>query len=366
MKKTFSLLLVIVILFSMCSCARSKEPVTGTDIYFDTAISIKLYDCDDESIIDECFEKCEYFESVFSKTNKDSELYKLNHGELKVANKNETPYSDQTLSISYRISDDLFNIIETGLYYSKLTAGSFDITIEPLSSLWNFGSDSTGHVPSQADIEQAVSTINYRNIALNKADNTITLKRGSEDIPWPTIELGALAKGYVADALCDIIKDNGCQSAIIDLGGNIMCVGSKSDDEAFTVGVKKPFADRGDYAGSNNAGNKYADSEYAEYLSCTDVSVVTSGVYERCFEKDGVLYHHLLDPKTGYPLSNSLYSVTIISESSFTADCLSTVCFSLGLEKGMELINNTKNSEAIFITDDNKLHYSKGAKDYVK
>ena len=139
--------------------------------------------------------------------------------------------------------------------------------------------------------------------------------------------------------------ENGVESAVINLGGNVLCVGSRPDGTPFRVGLQRPFADR---------------NETIATIEVSDLSVVSSGIYERYFEQDGQLYHHILDPATGYPCENNLVAVTILSEESTDGDGLSTTCFALGLEKGMELIESLENVEAMFITEDNELHYSSG------
>ena len=145
------------------------------------------------------------------------------------------------------------------------------------------------------------------------------------------------------DKIKEFLLSKGVKSAIINLGGNVLCIGSKPDKTPFRIGIQKPFADR---------------SETIATVDITDQSVVSSGIYERFFEKDGQLYHHILNPKTGYPYDNSLISVTIICDSSTDGDGLSTSCFALGLEKGMELINSLPDVHSVFITSDDKLHYS--------
>ena len=157
------------------------------------------------------------------------------------------------------------------------------------------------------------------------------------------INLGAIAKGYIADKMKDYLLEEGVESAIIDLGGNVLCVGQRPDGSPFRIGVQMPFADR---------------SETAAVMEISDKSVVSSGIYERYFEQDGVLYHHILNPSTGYPYENDLVSVTIISDESVDGDGLSTTCFALGLDKGMELINSLPDVQAVFITEDYQLHYS--------
>ena len=191
-------------------------------------------------------------------------------------------------------------------------------------------------MPADKDIQAALPFINYEDVAVE--GNKLTFaKEGME------LDLGAIAKGYIADKMKDFLVSKGVKSATINLGGNVLCIGKKPDNTPFRIGIQKPFADR---------------SETIAVLDIEDKSVVSSGIYERYFEKNGTFYHHILNPDTGYPYNNHLVSVTIISDQSVDGDGLSTSCFALGLEKGMDLINSIPDVHAVFITDDYQLHYS--------
>ena len=161
------------------------------------------------------------------------------------------------------------------------------------------------------------------------------------------LDLGAVSKGYIADRIKEFLMEKGVESAVIDLGGNVLCIGSRPDGSPFQIGIRQPFA------GQNTA---------AAVLSINGQSVVTSGIYERCFEEEGVLYHHLLDPNTGMPCENELASVTIISDHSVDGDALSTCCFLLGMEKGMQLIDRLPDVQAVFITREGEIRYSQNFK----
>ena len=248
----------------------------------------------------------------------------------------------QKRETTFTVSDDMAAMISEGLHYSEVSDGAYDLTIEPLSSLWNFTSDE--HViPAEDDITAAAERVNWKNVKLD--GNTLTFLS-----PDTTIDLGSIAKGYIADRMKDYLTESGVESAIINLGGNVLCVGERTNHQPFRIGLQKPFAD---YA------TVFAD------LNIDDMSVVSSGVYERHFEKNGVNYHHLLNPKTGYPYQNGLVSVTIVSPRSVDGDVLSTTCFSMGLDKGLELINSMDGIYAYFITDDYELIYSDGAEAFI-
>ena len=310
--------------------SESQEPISTTAIKLNTAVTITIYDSQNKNLLTECMNLCDKYEKIFSRTASDSELYKLNHRQL-------TPVdgTDNT----YQVSDSLAELIQKGLYYSDLSDGAFDIAIEPLTSLWDFTAEDP-QVPEDSLIQNALSKCDYHNISVGGKDNNeITLK--TDDT---AIELGAIAKGYIADRLKEYLISQDVKSAIINLGGNVLCIGGKPDDSSFKIGIQKPFADR---------------SETIAVMDIKDKSVVSSGVYERCFEQDGTLYHHLLNPKTGYPYDNGLIAVTIISDQSVDGDALSTTCFALGLEDGLKLAESLDDVQAFFVTSDYAIHYTK-------
>lgn len=310
------------------SDAGSQEPVSATAIKLNTAVTVTIYDSQDRELLTECMNLCDKYEKIFSRTASDSELYQLNHREL-------TPVAGT--EDTFQVSDPLAELIRKGLYYSELSEGAFDIAIEPLTSLWDFTAEDP-QVPEDRLIQEALTKCDYHNVSVSD-NNEVILK--TEDT---AIELGAIAKGYIADRLKDYLISQGVKSAIINLGGNVLCIGGKPDDSSFKIGIQKPFADR---------------SETIAVMDIKDKSVVSSGVYERCFEQDGTLYHHLLNPRTGYPYDNGLIAVTIISDKSVDGDALSTTCFALGLEDGMKLAESLDNVQAFFVTSDYEIHYTK-------
>lgn len=320
-KKLSAVLTASALLLTGCSGAKSStqtdQDLTYTDMLFDTVIKIQILDPADESILDGLKKLCEKYDTMFSTPNTDSELYKLNHA-------NGQPFT---------VSSETANLIQEGIHYSELSGGAFDLTIEPVSALWDFKADKPT-VPSSDAIAQAVSHVDYTKVDIQ--DNTVTL----ED-PEAGIDLGAIAKGYIADQVKTYLKKQGIKHAIINLGGNVDVIGTKPDGSKYNIGIQKPFDESGEAITS---------------VQLKDQTVVTSGIYERYFKKNGKLYHHILDPRTGYPCENNLYSVSIITDSSTKADALSTTCFLLGYEKGMELIQSMDGVEAIFITDDEKVH----------
>lgn len=325
----FLLMLGAFLIFYMRRQATG-EPMSVSGFKLNTAVKITVYDGKDEELLEDALALCDKYEKIFSRTREDSELYQLNHGTL--------PQEDGW----YLLSDECAELIEKGLYYSELTNGDFDITIEPLSSLWDFTSGEN-IVPDAQALQEAKTLVGYEKVEL-KGNKIRFAQEGMG------IELGAIAKGYIADKIKDFLISNGVQSAIIDLGGNILCIGERPDGNAFRVGIQKPFAKR---------------SETVATAEIRGKSVVSSGIYERYFEKNGKMYHHILNPKDGYPYENDLVSVTIISEQSVDGDALSTSCYVLGLERGMELVNSLSDVQAVFVTEDGKLHFSEKFEEHV-
>ncbi len=413
----------------------SQSGYTLNEFYFDTVISIK-FDSDEsgEKLVEGCREICDDIQMTFSRTDEKSELYAVNHRD-----------TDRV-----EVSEPLAYLVQVGLDYYEISKGRFDITVAPLSDLWDFKSENPS-VPSEAQIQSALRKVDAGAVHVecegcgaqneDRSEDSVSIvktktetetearnetKNGSEGITgseskgktgnkagadthteteietdteteaetetiegntsskdtsvyktehsegkaveedstemdsvtqsenedltesdsgeqrWflrfdsedTMIDLGALVKGYAADRLAEYLKENGVSSGLINLGGNVYALGSKSDGTLWKVGIQKPF-----------------DTGVVDTVEVKDMSVVSSGVYERCFEKDGVLYHHILDPKTGYPVSNGLWGVSIISDSSLTGDALSTTCLAIGIQEAGDLVRSMEGVRAIFVDD---------------
>ena len=342
-----------ILLFTGCgnitdadTSTTGNEPISISSIKLNTAVQITIYDSQDKALLDDCLALCDKYELIFSRTNENSELYKLNHrkdtsDEDSNAVGQTTPYPVSGTADTWHISEDLASLLSEGLDITRESDGAFDIVIAPLTSLWDFTAEDP-KVPDDADIQNALPLCSSDGVTIDKQDITLP----SDDIQF---DVGAIAKGYIADRLKDFLVKKGVNSAIINLGGNVLCIGSKPDGTPFKVGIQKPFADR---------------NETEAVMDITGKSVVSSGIYERCFKQNGKLYHHILNPKTGYPYDNGLISVTIISDQSVDGDALSTTCFALGLEDGLKFAEK-KGVQAVFITEDYELHYTDGFQDEI-
>lgn len=323
LKKILSCFFITILLsFTLSGCSPNKNTrydKTGT--YFDTVITITLYDADQVPLIDNCFEMADHYEKLFSRTIPDSDVSRINaaHGEF------------------VTVDEETIELIEYGLHYCELSEGRFDITIGALSDLWDI-TNNPGIIPEEEDIQNALNTVGYQNLIIEGDQAALT--NGDAKL-----DLGGIAKGYIADKMKEYLQSEGVTSGMINLGGNVLTIGDKPDGSRYSVAVQKPFDEM------NSA---------LAVLQVSDQTVVSSGIYERYFELDDKIYHHILDTTTGYPVENNLLGVTIICDKSVDGDGLSTTCFSLGLEDGMKLIESMDDTEAVFITDDYELHCSSG------
>ena len=319
-RKVFLTTFLAVILTALLSCARNTEPIFRTDFYFDTVIQITLYDTEDEAVLDGCFALAEKYENLFSATKEGSDVWNINH-----ADGEAVTVSEETVKLLIWATD-----------YANTTEGRIDPTIRPLSELWDFGSEGNAHVPEDTDIREALSHVSYDNIRFGTAPSDETGESVYRTVTL-TDKKAAVDLGYIADKMKEYLLSQGVKSACISLGGNVLAVGEKPDGSPFRIGIQEPFAETG----------KTIDT-----VEIRDTSVVTSGIYERCFYEDGVLYHHVLDTATGYPVDNELAGVTIICESSARADALSTSCLCLGLEEGQKFLDAQGDVAYLLVTRD--------------
>lgn len=311
MKKTkyFCIFLLLSIFFTGCGQNR-QEYISATDFKLNTVVNVALYEPQKEELLKNCMDLCDKYERIFSRTLPESELYRLND------------------SKDMDVSGELLTLIQTGIEYGEKTNGLFDITIAPVAALWDFSGEDP-HVPDQEELDTALLSVDYRNILVN--GNHVTLQNNA------SIDLGALAKGYIADRLKEYLLSESVESAIINLGGNVLCIGHKTDGTSFRVAIQRPFAER---------------NEMIDTTSVDDQTVVSSGIYERGFEENGVWYHHILDPFTGYPNTTDLTGVTIQTDQSADGDALSTICMSLGSKRAEQFLKQYPDVRAWLILED--------------
>lgn len=305
------------------------EPVEQSDFILGTIISLKLFDFAEDVYFTDSFEALRAIERRMTINDADPAL-------------SEVMQINENAGIApVKVSDDTFDVIQNALRYSELSDGRFDPSVGVLVKLWNIGTDYAA-IPPQSEIDARLPLVDYTKIELNEAEKTVFLKDKGM-----LIDLGGIAKGYGADVVSGILYDYGVRSAIVNLGGNVLVMGSKPDGSVWRIGVQNPFSERGEYLG---------------IAAITDKTIVTSGVYERYFMEDGKRYHHILDTTGGYPVDNGLVGVSIIADISMDADALSTAVFSLGPEKGMALVESLDGVDAIFVMEDKTVTMTEGAK----
>ncbi len=310
MKRKSGIILFILIFLIVCFCYVERDRVYTTTIndMMDTITQIKLITKNDgEKYIDDISEIIRKYDKMFSHTDEESEIYKLNKGE------------------KFDLSEETHDIIKASGEFYDDTYGAFDITIGAVSKLWNKTFENSV-LPDENELNKALKTVNYSSLSLKDQE----------------INLGAVAKGYIADRVSEYINENKIENALVNLGGNIYAKGKNENNKKWNIGVLDPLE---------------TDSVLLT-LDISDKFVITSGNYIRYTDIDSVRYHHIIDATTGYPANNELNSVTIISDSGFIGDALSTSCFLLGYEKSKALLEKYSVS-AIFATKDNKIYYSK-------
>lgn len=323
------LYLPIIILLSSCQSPLTTLPsAKKTMPLLGTIITATAYGDHAQIALDLAFDRVREIEDKMSrhKTGSEVDLINQNAGLNAVT-----------------ISPDTYFVIQNALDYAKKSNGAFNPLIGEIVDLWGIGTENA-RVPSLEERDNILPYIHYDQIELR--ENPYTAKLSSNKVK---LDLGAIAKGYAADQMRDILIEQGVSSALLALGGNVIVVGSKPGADFWSIGIQDPLAaDRGEAVG---------------VLKVKDTSVVTSGNYERFFERDGVRYHHIMDPFTGSPAESGVISSTIITQSSMDADALSTAVYVLGKDAGLKLLESLADVEGIIITDDLSVYATSGITD---
>ena len=343
-KRVNLILLVLLFAFSAMACAGSSdtgdeaeteaettassssdEEVSVSFEAMDTYMTITVYGNNAEEAAAAAQEEVERLDILFSAENSESEIYIINEN------------GGGTLS------DESAYLVKTSLALWEATGGAFDITVYPIAMLWGFiGGDY--YVPTDEELEELLAYVGSDMIGWDSSGNTITLEDGM------AIGLGGIAKGYTGDRLLEIFEEYQVDGAIASLGGNIVIYGDKPSGQSWKVAIQDPED----------------SSNYVCVLALDDdLSIVTSGGYERYFEEDGVTYHHIIDPDTGYPADAGLISVSIISADGTEADGLSTSLFVMGTEAAIEFWQTTEDYdfEMVLVDSDGNIYISEGLVD---
>ncbi len=293
----------------------------------DTVIQLIIYNDDPsldiEKIMDETESLVNEYENVVSKTKKDSFTYTLN-------STGEYDYSTS------EYSNIIKQLYDKSKHYAELSKGALDVTIQPVVKLWNINNGNT-EVPLQSNIDSALKPVDINNFVLDSQAQKYKLLNDAQ------VDFGAIGKGQLADIIKASLMSKGINSALINLGGNVITIGAKPGDKNWVIGIQNPRSSTGESLGTIEIKNK---------------SVVTSGDYERFFMNNGVRYHHIMDTKTGYPSNSGLIQTTIISERSMDCDALSTTTFLLGEKEGLKLIEGLDGFECMFVGENMDYSFS--------
>ena len=318
------LILSLMMVFSGCTEKKELPKLSEVGFYLDTVIIMTAY-ADDDQVLKDAMEECSRYEKLLSATIEGSDIWRINHADGQPV----------------EVSDDTMEVLRCAVRISELSGGAFDITIAPVSSIWDFTSGEAV-LPDAEEIARAAELVDYTKLELD--GNTVRLPAGM------MVDPGGIAKGYIADSVKAWLIDKGVKHAILSFGGNVVGIGTKPDGSDWKVGIQDIDKATGEYMlVSRNRGS----------------STVTSGIYERGFDLDGIRYHHLLSTETGWPVQNELASVTIFSDSSMLGDALSTTAFVLGTEEGTRLIESLEGIEALFIARDRTVTMTSGAEKYL-
>ena len=329
MKKIIvTLLACLSLLMSACQASPVKPAEAAKQsrvvFYFDTVVTVTAY-TDDPELLTEMEAECLRYEKMLSKTVEGSDIWNINHAKgERVA-----------------VSDETRELILKALEFSRLSEGRFDISIEPCVSLWDFRSEDRGVLPDADALAAAAEKVDWTRIDVN--EDGVLIPEGM------SIDLGAIAKGYISDRIADFLIAGGVESALLNVGGNVRTVGLKPDGSNWRIGIQDPEGVR--------------DQSIVGVVALDNDAVVTSGIYERGFTLDGVVYHHILDPETGWSVQNELAGVSIVADEACTADALSTTVFTMGLEEGSSFIEALEGVDAIFVTREGDVSWTTGLND---
>jgi thiamine biosynthesis lipoprotein len=308
----------------LSSCANKENAVKGQpdqstqEIFaMDTYMSLTAYGSNSEEAVNKAVQEINRLDAMFSVGNADSDVTKINENG------------------SGEVSEETAFIMNRAMQVSEKTNGAFDITIYPLMELWGFTTKNY-RVPESSEIAEALKGVSYTNVSVN--GQQVALTGGS------SIDLGGIAKGYTSSRVIQIMKDCGIEHAIVNLGGNVQVLGTKTDGSDWRVAIQNPAS----------------ENSYLGILSTTDKAVITSGGYERYFEQDGQVYHHIIDTQTGYPSDSDLTSVTIVYSDGTTADALSTALFAMGLDGAKELYRSGDIDFDMILFDGSRVYVSEG------
>lgn len=333
-KKSLTAAILVMLILLITACGKTEKadapkindkPYSDEQFLLGTYVQVRIYDDGKEAIVAKAFDRVKELGAKITVNQEGSEIDAINQ---------------QAGIKPVKVSDDIYPLLKRAYEFSEDSEGGFDMAIGPITQLWHIGFDDA-RKPSQAEIDQALKLVDYKKVILNDAEKTVFLEEKGMQL-----DLGAIAKGFITDEVVKVLKNNAVTTAIVDLGGNVYVLGNspRGANEAWNVGIQDPNKARNTIIGTIKESNK---------------TLVTSGIYERYLKVDGKTYHHLFDPKTGYPFDNDIAGVTVITNKSIDGDGLSTAVFAMGVKKGLEYAESLKNVDTIFVTKEDQVFVSK-------
>ncbi len=322
MKRIFFAIISAISAVMLTSCANSPTKSQENFFAMDTYMTVEAYGENAEKAVLEAKEAVVNLEKLLSVNDENSEIYAVNHGK------------------SPDLSEETLDLITLSLDIAEKTHGAFDPTVYPITVAWGFTTDEK-HVPESGEIVSLLEKVGYEKAAVS--GKKVVLQEGMK------LDFGGIAKGYASDKCAEIMRENGVESAIINLGGNVYALGKRPDGNLWRIGVADPSGE--------------GVEDRAGLLSVSDCAVVTSGNYQRSFTQNGITYGHIIDPKTGYPADNDLLSVTVVAADGTLCDALSTALFVMGLEEAEKFCRENGGFDVILIAKDGEIYVTEGLSD---
>jgi len=322
LNKALKTFLIVIFLFSVGCDSQDVKLIKETRFLMGTLFDITVSHPDVEKAreaIDKAFDEIQRIERLTSNFSPKSEVTKINQNAGKQA---------------YPVSKELYILLQKSIQYSQLANGTFDITIGAIQEFWKF-EDEKGRIPAPKTIMNLLPLVDFRNVSLEENHQVRLKKKGMK------LDLGAVAKGYAVDRGIDILKKHNIENAILNGGGDLKSIGEKSPGVPWKIGLRHPRK----------------PSDIIASLDGKNNAIATSGDYQKYFVKDGIRYHHILDPKTGKQ-AEGLQSVTIIAKEAMLADAMATAVFVMGAEQGMKFVESQSLLEGVIITADGKKRVS--------
>lgn len=311
-----------------------ERPFQKEKVALDTLVTIKAYGphrTEVEQAVNQAMEEIERIDSQMDFFDKQSEVAKAN----KSASKKKGG--------KVKVSPGLVSIIATSMEQNRKTEGAFDITLGPVMKLWNFQGKT--QVPSQEDVQRALALVSAEKVKVDKDKNTISFEKQNMEL-----DLGGVAKGYAADRAAAILQNNGIKRALVTTGSTTTVIGSKPNNEPWTIGIQHPRK----------------ENKTLGIMELTHKNISTSGDYQRYFKNKGIRYHHILDPKTGFPARDCMSATIVTGKSCTDADILSTAVFVMGYSKGLKFIESLENTEGVIVDTRGNVHITSGLEGKIK